>query len=184
MIISDKYKYVYVSIPKTGTLSVRTWLRKYYEGIPLNRHRYPQLSPGAGYHSCFVPDQCKDYLIFTTVRNPYARCYSGYKFEQYGGTFLKYLKILPTRRNTGHLKMFYTQTYFVEMSGATHIIKLENIEEILTLPFIDKPVMPEHLRSRTNIVPPYTDYYGEEEHQALLKYCEEDFERFGYDKIY
>ncbi len=189
MIISDKYKYVYVSIPKTGTLSVRTWLRKYYEGIPLKifnkLNRHAPRHPGMGYHSHNVPDVCKDYLIFTTVRNPYARAYSAYKFERFKGEFLKYLTMLPTRRHRANPNMFHTQTHFIQESGATHIIRLENLSSILELPFVDKTVMPDHLRkSSANIKPPYEKYYNEEEHQALLDYCEEDFETFGYDKIY
>lgn len=196
MIVSDKHKFVYVSIPKTGTLSIRTWLRQNYDGRQIVNRLIQELlgrRPGVGYHSYFVPPECADYTIFTTVRNPYARCYSAYKFQGSSITFLEWLKRASVTRDepirmgrypARHM-MYATQSQYVQRSKATHIIKLENLaEEILTLPFIDKEVLPEHLRKRTNIEPPYTDYYNEEEHQALLGYCEDDFNNFGYDKIY
>lgn len=195
MIVSEKYRCVYVSIPKTGTLSVRTWLRQNYDGVQIRPDRLMQeilgRRPGVGYHSYFVPKEYADYTIFTTVRNPYARCYSAYKFQGSSVSFLEWLKnasvikneLLGMGRYPARHMMHATQTQYVQRSKATYIIKLENLGELLTLPFIDKPEMPKHLRSRTNIKPPYEKYYNKEEHQALLEYCEDDF-NFGYERIY
>jgi len=67
MIISHKHKYVYIGIPRTGAKSMNHWLTEYYDG-----------HWGGGHHDYNVPQEAKDYLIFTIVRNPYDRRTSGY----------------------------------------------------------------------------------------------------------
>ena len=60
MIISDTHKYVYIGIPRTGSKSMNHWLCEFYDG---RSH--------AGHHDYSVPEEAKDYLVFTIVRNPY-----------------------------------------------------------------------------------------------------------------
>ena len=60
MIVSDRYKYVYVAIPRTASKSMNHWLLDHYQGRTHGRH-----------HQMDVPEEASDYLVFTIVRNPY-----------------------------------------------------------------------------------------------------------------
>lgn len=62
MIISDKHRYVYIGIPRTGSKSMNHWLCEHFDGRNLG-----------GHHDYDVPEDVSDYLIFTVVRNPYDR---------------------------------------------------------------------------------------------------------------
>ncbi len=66
MIISHTHKFVYIGIPRTGSKSMNHWLTEHFDGKWC-----------AGHHSVDVPPEGKDYLIFTMVRNPYNRAFSG-----------------------------------------------------------------------------------------------------------
>ena len=72
MIVSNKHRYVYIRIPKTGTKSMSEFLVRHYGG---RKARY------APYHSSRVPARYKDHFVFTVVRNPYERIWSKYWFE-------------------------------------------------------------------------------------------------------
>lgn len=78
MIISDKHKFVYIGIPRTASKSMNHWLCSYFDG---RSH--------AGHHDYLVPEDAKDYLIFTVVRNPYDRAVSGHFGVTWGGATLQ-----------------------------------------------------------------------------------------------
>ena len=67
MVISHSLKYVYVGIPRTGSKSMINWLVAYFDGEHVGKH-----------HQYRIPEEVSDYLIFTTVRNPYDRWISGH----------------------------------------------------------------------------------------------------------
>ena len=76
MVISHKYKYVYVETPQTGSTTIRKELIDNYEGMPvLRRH--------ATYSEFLVHanDEEKEYFVFTSIRNPLDKIVS---------TFVKY----------------------------------------------------------------------------------------------
>ena len=63
MIISDKYKFIYVSMPKCGTHTFYSVIKEFYEG-----RRYGK------FHHIDPPEfNYRDYFIFTSCRNPYDR---------------------------------------------------------------------------------------------------------------
>lgn len=66
MIISDRYRYVYIGIPRTGSKSMNHWLCEHFDGRNCG-----------GHHDYRVPDEAAGYTIFTIVRNPYDREVSG-----------------------------------------------------------------------------------------------------------
>jgi hypothetical protein len=69
MIYSHEHKFVYFSIPKTGSTTISNILIEKFGGI-LSYDR----------HDNRVPEDMKDYYKFATVRNPYERALSGYKY--------------------------------------------------------------------------------------------------------
>ena len=70
MIISKTLKYVYIAIPRTGSKSMSRWLVDNFQGEWHGRH-----------HEWKVPDECRDFLVFTLIRNPYEIQASGWFFE-------------------------------------------------------------------------------------------------------
>lgn len=65
MIISHKYKYLFIEIPLTGSWAIRHELCAYYDGQPiLHKHAsYPEFRK-------IATDEGKKYFVFATVRNP------------------------------------------------------------------------------------------------------------------
>jgi len=57
MHISHKHKFIYLGIPRTSSRSMFQWLLDNYESENLG-----------GHHDCDVPEEFRDYFIFTTVR--------------------------------------------------------------------------------------------------------------------
>ena len=70
MLRSDKYKFVFVAIPKTGTSSIIGASKKFFEA---------KLPSGGGGHDQIIPSKFSDYYKFTVVRNPYDRAVSAWQ---------------------------------------------------------------------------------------------------------
>jgi hypothetical protein len=65
MIISHRYRYVFVEVPRTGSTAVSAELREQYDGEPILRKHAT--------YSDFLrqaSDDESDYFVFSTVRNP------------------------------------------------------------------------------------------------------------------
>ncbi len=69
MIISHEHRYVFIEIPKNASQSIRKFLLENCNGF----------SDGVA-HNVYVPEECKDYLHFCVIRNPYSRFVSLYDF--------------------------------------------------------------------------------------------------------
>jgi hypothetical protein len=65
MRVSEKYKFVFVSLPKGASQTIYRVLGKWYPPIK-----------GYGMHSAKVPPQFEKYFTWTIVRNPYSRAFS------------------------------------------------------------------------------------------------------------
>ena len=82
VLISNKLKYIYIHIPKTGGSTIKKTLPftpiKYNHGIGYDKNIYILNT----YHS--KVDELKldltNYYLFTFVRNPYDRLYSSYLY--------------------------------------------------------------------------------------------------------
>lgn len=73
MVISHKYRYLFIEIPLTGSWAIRHELCEYYDGsLILHKHAtYPEFSRIA------TVDE-KKYTVFATVRNPLDATVSGF----------------------------------------------------------------------------------------------------------
>jgi hypothetical protein len=73
MIISHKYRYVYVELPRTGSKAISKELREQYHGSFIMRH-----------HSTYIDflkkasNEEKKYFVFSSIRNPLDSAVSGY----------------------------------------------------------------------------------------------------------
>lgn len=71
MIISKKHRYLFISVPKTGTHTMYQLLTEKFDG---ERH--------GNYHCHEVPREALNYFKFCTVRNPYNKLASAWSFIQ------------------------------------------------------------------------------------------------------
>jgi len=97
MRISQKLKFIYYSIPKTGSEAIRAFLDPYSD-TPIVKH--PQLTSENPFYSHMLPLEVtpvfarrgweyEEFFRFATVRNPWARCASLYMMTQRSGAFPK-----------------------------------------------------------------------------------------------
>lgn len=160
MILGDGWAYGCPT--KTGTLSLRVWLMKHYGG-----------RDGLKYHRRTVPESHQDGLIFMTVRNPYDRARSLWRFHKYKGgprTFEE-----SATRNAD-----WSLCVWRDFFGATLCLRIEDIEEeVRRLPFFDpgRP-LPGHFR-RTRGWESFRLDEGQRE--LVRRLYREDFEAFGYE---
>lgn len=142
MMYSDKYQYVYIAPAKTGSNSIRKFLKDYYDGQVL-----------LGDHDCCISDSSdgkyKSYFKFMSIRNIYDRCISFWNnFAKEEQTFSEFMMSLIYKNplyccaGRGELLPEFKSLYYMKKkSGANHFVRLETIEKDLEcLPFIDRQV--------------------------------------------
>ena len=90
MIISDRHRYLFVELPRTGSTAVHRELRLLYDGEPI-------LTKHATYEDFlkFATESQKGYFVFSSVRNPMDDAVSKY-FKVKGG------RAAGARRRTNH----------------------------------------------------------------------------------
>ena len=200
MVISHSLRYVYIGIPRTSSKSMSRWLGAHYEGEFFGTH-----------HQLFVPEEARDYLIFTIVRNPYDRHTSGSFSLAWGGReaheSLREQVELPKEhpepleeRIRGYTlekdgtqlgggdcpESVMNQWYYCKAAGVTRVLLYERLPQCLKeLPFAtdDVPEYPHALER--GIRPPGTffDHFDEDEETVVWAYESETFEGFGYRRF-
>jgi hypothetical protein len=198
MIVSEKNKYVYVSVMKSGTHTMYHVLEKYFDGV---HHPRGFNESGKGpYHSNIIPKDFSDFYRFTVVRNPYSRAISAWNvcvnvdpyMNAYADmlkdkSFKTFAKWLCTFKEPGRAGYVVEPMHkWLKPSGNfDKIIKLENInEEIKELPFYNsanKAIKIPDLLSRTD-KSDWKKHYTKEIADLVYKWAQKDFELYGYDK--
>ena len=198
MVISHSLRYVYIGIPRTSSKSMSRWLGAHYEGEFFGTH-----------HQLFVPEEARDYLIFTIVRNPYDRHTSGSFSLAWGGReaheSLREQVELPKEhpepleeRIRGYTlekdgsgvgncpTSVMNQWYYCKAAGVTRVLLYERLPRCLKeLSFVTDDV-PEYTHAlERGIRPPGTffDHFDEDEETVVWAYESETFEEFGYRRF-
>jgi hypothetical protein len=188
MIVSERYKYIYVAILKTGSSSMRGWLSLHFVGKGV---------PGVRYHSWDIPREYREYFKFTVVRNPYDRMMSSYFFGKerwerglppppplkLGMTPVEHIQ---TIMNIDWTSAWMSQAQYVDEIKANAVLKLEEIPDALKiLPFINMTVPPFPHRRRTPEKPKGSpvEILGEEWATLVGEYEAATFERYGYERL-
>ena len=193
MRISHKHKFIFISVPKTGSESVRAALDSFSDvhsstGIYAHHKTYAQIIIDFNY--------AKDYTCFGVCRNPFDRCVSHWfhikKHAQnnkhhYGDLCRQILK------NTSHFKDYLASENTVRpcfnwlsSNGSDidvdFIGKLENIQEDFKT-ICEKIGIPQQQLPHTNKTKHkhYTEYYDEETKQIVAEKYAKDIEYFGYE---
>jgi hypothetical protein len=126
MYVSHSRNAVYLAIPRTASRSISAWFRLDYGAIKVNGHHGHRADPAI-----------KDYLAFTSVRNPYDRLASWYKFTKKADDLFELIKehrLVP--------QACWLDKWQQAFSRPITIIHYENLnEELRTLPFVDKEIV-------------------------------------------
>jgi hypothetical protein len=199
MIISHEHKYIFVGIPRNASKSVSQWLVKNCKGKWHGAH-----------HQWKVPDECRGYLVFAVVRNPYERAASGMFGMHWGNDTPDPMKRVSSQKPppfdeslseqilkaelTGNATMInegttvpevgMNQSHFIQKAGVSLVLYYERLPMSLAdLPFVDGNALPDLPRAlEKGIRPPGTffDHFTKEDEQVTWAYASEDFEMLGY----
>lgn len=92
MLISEKYRYIFIAIPKTGTTAVQTFILENDSSCRWNSIIIEDKNIEAEEHITakrlkdLLGKKYEDYTVFTFIRDPYSRGVSGYFFYKNGKT--------------------------------------------------------------------------------------------------
>ncbi len=182
MIVSRTHKYVYIGIPRTASKSMNRWLMDHFDGEWYGDH-----------HQWLVPEEFREYLIFTIVRNPYERAISGWFFEPAHkdgtepprpATFAEGMKrLLPLRHGPG---TEMNQKAYVDRAGISLVLYFEHLTDALQeLPFVQKRIPFPH-NNKGGFRPPtgnFFDHFSMTDETLVWEYASEDFTAFGYRRF-
>jgi hypothetical protein len=194
--ISHKYKFVIILLPKTGTTSIQNFLA--------SKDRKTTCWPGPERHYDEIKENVKDYYMTSTCRNPYDRVVSLWK---YWDNRLRYRGHLTTefsyfvkdyeRMQKKICRVFnkYEKIHFctcvdsVALSTDNRLshtdidfwVKTENLQQDFNI-VCDKIGIPRQQLPHENKTrhKHYTEYYDDETRSIVAERYARDIERFGY----
>ena len=204
MIFSDKYKYLGICIPKTGSTSLQSLFGPPYGEV---------VGRGPGEHHMDLKEalrqfhRTKDYFKFTFVRNPYDRVVSFYHhFAHVRGTLLTPDPYHPHPRYHGYRDFvnrivedkywnyeihFRPQHSFIDIDQMDFIGRFENFEndinhifQTLNMPaYVQLPHdRKSDYESECDCPYPVRGFFDTKSANSIYEYFKRDFELFGYDK--
>ena len=168
--VSKTLKYVYVAYFRTSSKSMYKWLKDNYQGEWYGKH-----------HQFDVPNEFRDYLVFTVVRNPYER-------EVSSRFFVSKMPDAPPRDlNKVKLGEFGWQKRRLKEAGVSLVLHFERLPECLgELPFVDEnniPPFPHVEEAGYRPFGNFFDHFTMEDEKVVWEYAREDFEAFGYRRF-
>ena len=194
MIISDNYKFIYIDVPKTASVTLDSIFTEYSGGY---LQRPPAQSNLMTKHCRVVPEHAKYYTKIISVRNPYDRMTSFYYFsvarkvelQQMGVStfdgFIDYclnatIKHDATEVN-GLMYRYFPMWKYVKPISYNVVLKLESLQQdIAQLDFLPKDItLP--IRNE-NSHPAWEEVETLERKEKIQLWAGEDFELFGYEK--
>jgi len=196
MILSRKYKYVFISTPKTGSHTFFKLLEEEFDGT----RQWPE------FHRTEMPKSTDGYTVFSTVRNPYERLVALWnsllhnKNDRHGyrDTWMSalrkddFLTFCAFAAKHHHNIETITQVRLPRLMTPQHRwyrrmpdhvipLHLENVtEEFNRLPFVDKTIIMPHELKRDHAS--WDDLKTDEIIEYANVWAGDDFEKFGYRK--
>ena len=184
MIVSNKYKFVYIDPPKTASMTLDSLFSRNFIGriVPPPNSKNKK-------HGRIIPEHAKNYLKIVSVRNPIDRIISYYydytrkktrpifqSFEE----FLDYSIRVNNLPNIfdDQIYIHYCLTKYIEPIGYDIVLKVENLEkDFNSLPFV-KTFIPIPMKNKGNYnssidITKYLD--------KIYLWAGEDFKVFGYE---
>jgi hypothetical protein len=190
MIIDDEKRFVFISVPKTGSTSIRRRLNSFPPDPPPEIYHMSIKNALAKY------PRAKDYFKFAFVRNPYDRIFSAYINLKYDGhAWAVDLKKKTTFRQ--FVIDFQNSEYsnYIHLQSQSSCVKIDNeiaidfvgrfenlqedfkkVENILNL---EHKELIKIRQSSKNVEPKIFD---QEMRDIIYDIYSEDFESFGYER--
>jgi hypothetical protein len=190
----DKYKCIFIHIPKTGGISIKKSAFGYSS--------LPHLT-AADYRIIFNDKTYENYFTFAFVRNPWDRVFSAYRFLKKGGCTRRdrywseanlalYKDFESFVCQWLNYKNIYTHVHFIPQCeficnakgeiDVNFLGRFENLAEefdkIMTK--LDIKVELKHLNKTSKISKNYRDYYTEKTSAVVAKIYQRDIELFDY----
>ena len=183
MRISHKYKFIFISIPKTGSTSVRSILDPYSDIISVNDKNspYKHHTTSKNLYEHFESQKWdwNNYFKFTIVRNPWAKRVSSWGYRLRNGQH-NYKEFKDFVKNYPASSMY---SYISDSNGDLLIndfFKVEEPNNIITiLKNIGIPEMRLPHKNQTKHQH-YTEYYDSETRDIVAQQYSKDIEYFGY----
>lgn len=193
MIISHRHKFIYLAPVKTGTTSIEQVLSGRFNAFCYQQWIEDGVKTtlsGRGKHVIHVPKRYEDYFVFCSVRNPYTRLISQFRWWKQNKKETKNFKwflekILPMADRSLYIQLRQDDSY-IPPKNCVHInidtfIKLENLtKDFANLPFVVGFIKMPYLNkkeARFNKI-----RYTKETSKWVQKYRHMDFELFNYSK--
>ncbi|UCG25568.1 MAG: hypothetical protein JSW55_06155 [Chloroflexota bacterium] len=113
MIISHKFKYVFVALPRTGTTAVEKELKELYDGQPI-------LKKHSTYHSFLqvASEEEKEYFVLSSIRNPMDDAVSRF-FKIKSNHSFRHTRPKSIKRRKGAVERYEDLLFrYVQQSGA------------------------------------------------------------------
>lgn len=182
MIVSDKFKVVYIDIPKTGSISLDAIFTKHLHGKVI---RLPK--PEVNFkHNRVIPEYAKSYTVVASVRNPFDRAVSRYYWDFKRGrpwkSFEEYMEFCistlehPSDTTDGSIYGYFPCWKYLEPISYDYIIRVENmLEDLKALPFIKDPRV---CKLNTNNHPSWEEIKTKEREKMILEWGGRDLEDF------
>ena len=182
--ISHKHKFIFIHIPKTGGSSVENFFTSgYSEGGFESKHK-----TAISYESEF-PDKFREYFTFSTIRNPWEKCFSHYNYragDPSQSGFSRHLLFSDwLKRKISNPLVFKTQFDFLKNAYdeilLDHIMRFEKLQEDFDV-VCDKIGIPHSQLPHINKTKHkhYTEYYDDETREIVARKYAQDIEHFGY----
>lgn len=196
--ISDRYKCIYIHIPKCAGSSIKEALNLPGKGHPLWR-----------YYADLQPEKWREYFKFTVVRNPWDRLvssysYAGMKASYWHNTrmelhpehelvkqkpFPEFCAYLEGNLRSLHHESWYPQHHWIAQQNGNRleivvdqVLRYENLDEDFSRLMSDLGVvdvsLPHVNKSNRGS---YRDFYDARTRQIVANVYAEDIELFGYE---
>ena len=173
-------EFLYIKPQKTGTTSIRVTLQPYTKYGSVNGISIHGQEEDIKKHLTYLDyvkilgsERLKDVVIFATVRNPYDRWVSWWR---YSGSCKDTTLNQFIQRRTNH------QHNYINGIDNIHIIKFENVQNDFNI-VCDKIGIPQQQLPHKNKTKHkhYTEYYDDETRQIVAEKYAKDIEYFGYE---
>ena len=178
MIVLNRYKAIFICVPKTGTRTIMQILNSRFGGS------------GIGEHKKILPKKYKDYYTFVVSRNPYDRICSGYYSTCIRGDCDKYGFKNRLGKNNNlenfliHINPIPKQIDFYRYNKIDKILEFDNLEkEFNELPFVKDYIKLPVVNSTKYDRPHWTKILNKKTIHLVNKIYNEDFDLLNYKRI-
>jgi len=182
--ISHKNKLIFIHCPKCGGESIeyaifgkidKNFLGDPYEGSPEKHWGYQD------YVAKYSPDTCKEYFVFTFIRNPWDRAISRIMYRNKRLNRPMGISLELLREECCINRPLCEDLFFNETCAVNFIGRFENLQQDFNIVCdkigILRKQLPHENKTKHKH---YTEYYDDETRQIVAEKYARDIEYFGY----